>query len=420
MQPKQKLNVPRTFLIGLGMCAVSLSWSVYNSYVPILLDEFVPNATLLGLVMAIDNIFAVLVQPVFGILSDRVRSPLGKRMPFIVIGAPLAAIMFALVPYSTSLAGLMLTVISFNFLMASWRAPIISLMPDVTPSPLRSKANGIINTCSGVGAVIAFLVGGILYNIGGMPLPFLVASLVMAACVGLLAATVRENKIRAELGIEDVAAKTEPGKKREKLRLPAAEMRSLVLIILAIFFCFFGFNAVETYFTLYATNRFAGFSPGDATILMTLFPLSFMIAAIPMGILATKIGRKRTMQIGILVDIVVFAAVYFTTNVIVVGALFVVGGIFWGGIMVNALPMVVEWGGTSRMGLFTSIYYFFTDPASIISPIAFGALYDFTGNYANIFPYCCAAFAIAFVCLLFVRHGEASEAPQAQEVAANG
>jgi len=116
------------------------------------------------------------------------------------------------------------------------------------------------------------------------------------------------------------------------------------------------------------------------------------------------------MQIAILVDIAVFIAVRLTVNLIAIGVLFVVGGAFWGGILVNALPMVVEWGGDHRAGLFTSVYYFFTDPASIISPVIFGLIYDRTGSDANVFPYCCAAFAVAFVCLLFVRHGEARQA----------
>lgn len=403
-----KLNVKRTFCIGLGLCAISLSWSVYNSYVPILLDKMVSSAVLLGFIMAVDNIFAVLVQPVFGILSDRVNTRLGKRTPFVLIGAPLAAIFFVFIPYSKTLASLMLTVIAFNFIMAAWRAPIISLMPDVTPSPLRSKANGIINTCGGVGSVIAFLVGGILYNIGGMPLPFLVSAVIMVLCAVILTATVKEKQARREMGYhDDDVSDANKRQKLERVRMSAPEKRSFVFIILAIFFCFFGFNAVETYFTLYAVNKFPGFSAGDATMLMTLFPLSYMLMAIPMGILATKIGRKHTLQIGIVVDICVFAAVFFLTNIVAIAVLFVIGGAFWGGIVVNALPMVVEWGGEKRMGLFTSYYYFFTDPASIISPILFGWIYDMTQNYANIFPYCCISFVIALVCLTFVKHGEA-------------
>ncbi len=411
MEANGKLNVKRTFLIGLGLCAISLSWSVYNSYVPILLDKFVKSGVLLGLIMAVDNIFAVLVQPVFGILSDRVNTRIGKRTPFILIGAPLAAIAFVLVPYSKNLAGVMCTVIAFNFIMASWRAPIISLMPDVTPSPLRSKANGIINTCGGMGSVIAFFVGGVLYNAGGMPLPFIVASVVMTLCAVVLAITVKERQARVEMGYADYvdeAASRNARQKLERVHLPKDERKSLILIILAIFFCFFGFNAVETYFTLYAVNTFEGFSAGDATILMTIFPLSYMLMAIPMGILATKIGRKRTLQLGILVDIGVFVAVFFLRNIYAIAALFVLGGACWGGIVVNALPMVVEWGGEKRMGLFTAYYYFFTDPASIISPIIFGWIYDLTGNYANIFPFCCVSFVAALICLCFVKHGEAT------------
>ena len=160
--------------------------------------------------------------------------------------------------------------------------------------------------------------------------------------------------------------------------------------------------------SLYAVRKFPGFSAGDATILVSVFPLSYMLMAVPMGILATKIGRKRVLQLGILVDIAVFILVYNSTNIFVIAALFVVGGMFWGGIVVNALPMVVEWGGDKHIGLFTSYYYLFTDPASIFSPIVFGWIYDLTKSYANAFIFAAVSFSIAFVCLLFVKHGEAS------------
>jgi MFS family permease len=409
MSEKPKLNVKRTFLIGLGLCAISLSWSIYNSYVPIILKKYLTSTVLLGAVMALDNVFAVLVQPFFGIWSDKVNTRLGKRTPFILIGAPIAAAFFIFVPLSKTLASTMAVIIIFNFTMATWRAPIISLMPDVTPSSLRSKANGIINTCGGIGGVLAFLIGGLLFNLGGMPLPFLVSAGVMVLCSIVLALTVHERRARAEMGYADDDPSVRNAKvKLERVKLSKPEKKSLVFIIMSLFFCFFGFNSIETYFTLYAVNKFPGFSAGDATILASLFPLSYLVMAIPMGFLASKIGRKRTLQLGILVDIAVFILVYNSTSIYAIAALFVVGGMFWGGIVVNALPMVVEWGGEKHMGLFTSYYYLFTDPASIFSPIVFGWIYDRTGSYANAFIFAAASFAIAFFCLLFVKHGEAS------------
>ena len=404
MNPTPKLNVKITFMIGLGMCASSICWSIYNSYVPLILDEYVPNATLLGIVMAIDNVFGVFLQPVFGVWSDRINTRMGRRVPFVVVGVPAAALLFFLIPYSTSLAGLMMTVISFNLMMTVWRAPIVALMPDVTPSVHRSKANGIINTMGGIGAVLAFLVGGILYNIGGMPMPFLAASLGMSACTLLIAIFVKERLIREQMGIADSPVGEKP--RLEKLQMSPSERRSLVFIILGIFFCFFGFNSIETFFTLFATRRF-GISAGDASILMTIFPLAFFVTAVPMGILATRIGRRRVLQLGIVVNFLMFVVAYFATNMILVGALLIVVGIFWGGIVVNALPMVVEWGGETRAGLFTSIYYLFTGPAGMLSPVVFGLIYDLTGSYDNIFLFCNAAFVLAFICLLFVKHGEA-------------
>ncbi|MBQ4638112.1 MAG: MFS transporter, partial [Clostridia bacterium] len=169
-----KLNIPKTMLIGLGFLAVSMAWSVYAAYVPLILtDEFKLDSLTVGVIMTIDNIFAVLFQPLFGRLSDKTKTKWGRRMPYVLICAPICAMLFAVIPHMRMIVTFMLTVISFNLLMSAWRSPVVALVPDVTPSPLRSQGNGIINLMGGIGSALAMLLGGGLANIGGMQLPFL-------------------------------------------------------------------------------------------------------------------------------------------------------------------------------------------------------------------------------------------------------
>lgn len=414
-----KVNVRQTFLIGLGLFAVSVCGSVYNAYVPIIIKDHVPNAVLLGFIMAIDNIFAALVQPVFGKLSDMTRTKLGKRMPYILIGAPIGAALFMLIPWANSLASTMAVIIAYNFVMMAWHVPAISLMPDLTPSSMRSQANGIINVMGGLGNVVAFLLGGILFNLGGMPMPFLVSGIAMIVSTIILGLTIKENKIKRQLGIVDeVPAKKEKsksGEKKEKVPLSKKEFASLACLIGAVFMWGFGFNATETFFSLYAVNKFPGFSAGDASMVMTAFPLSFLVVAIPAGYLAGRIGRKKSICIGLCVDIVCIGSVYFMNDIRMVLAAFIIGGMAWALVNVNALPMVLELAGPGKIGVFTACYYFFSDPAYILSPIAFGAVYELTKNYANAFLFTAISFVIALICMLFVKHGEAQATTEQEE-----
>ena len=190
-----RLDMRKTFLIGLGFFSSSLLWSVYNSFVPLILRGFISSTTLIGSIMTIDNIFGVIFQPLFGMLSDRTRTPIGKRMPYIIIGAPVCGILFALIPQMRSLFALMAIVILFNFVMSIWRSPMIALMPDLTPEKQRSQANGIINLMGGLAAILAFLVGGKLADAYGRAATFQMASGTLLIAVILLFIFVKEKKL---------------------------------------------------------------------------------------------------------------------------------------------------------------------------------------------------------------------------------
>lgn len=429
MSAKERLNIKQTFLIGLGFFAVSISWSVYNSFLPPMLEKFIKSTFWVGAIMSIDNVFGVIFQPLFGRLSDRCKSPLGRRMPFIIIGAPLAALFFALIPFNTSLPMLMLFAILFNFVMSAWRSPVVALMPDLTPPSLRSQGNGIINLWGGVGSVFAFLIGGILHDRLGQPAPFIFSAIVMTVAAVVLFLTVKERKIINEMDTAHrLAQQAEEDKKKERQperKLTRGERTSLILILCAIFLWFCGFNVVETFFTLFATKTY-GVTEGSASMLLTFYSLAFLVMSVPAGYIAAKIGRRRAILTGLGVDIVIFLILFFIStrsqNLMLLRALLIVGGLFWAFVNINSLPMVVELAGRELVGTYTGYYYAFSQSAAIASPILFGLIRDLTHKFSNVLPYNPAtenyhimflysaiAFVGAAICILFVRHGEAGQ-----------
>lgn len=412
-----RLDYRKTFLIGFGFFAASLAWSMYNSFVPLMLEKYLTSTALIGTIMTIDNFFGVIFQPLIGQVSDRTHTRFGKRMPYILIGIPICAVVFTLIPLATSLAMMMATIILFNLIMSVWRAPVVALMPDMTPSPLRSKANGVINLMGGVGSIIAFVVGDILFDLAGYSLPFLAGSVVMVFAVVMLFLFVKEpdsRRLARQLGnnenalASDAAAEKAAAKPAEKgiRHLSAGEKRSLISLLLAIFFWFCGFNAVEAFFTLYVKNVFNIVD----TLSLAIFSVSFVAFALPSGILAGRIGRKRMIVIGLVGIMAVFAPMLFIQNLLVMRILLFIGGIFWACININSLPMVVELASPERIGSFTGYYYFFSFSAAIASPILFGVLRDLTQSYSTLFIYSIVAFFLALIALSMVKHGEAKPA----------
>jgi maltose/moltooligosaccharide transporter len=407
-----RLDYRKTFLIGFGFFASSLAWSLYNSFVPLMLEKYLASTAIIGMVMTIDNFFGVVFQPLIGQVSDRTHTRFGKRMPYIMIGIPVCAVFFMLIPLANTLALMMSFIIAFNLIMSVWRSPVVALMPDMTPAPLRSKANGVINLMGGVGSIIAFVLGQKLYDLAGFSLPFLAGSIVMVLALIMLLIFVKEPDTRkmarrlefGETALENVSAPVSDAKTGIR-HLTGPEKRSLISLLFAIFFWFCGFNAVEAFFTLYIKNVFNIVD----TLSLAIFSVAFVAFALPSGILAGHIGRKRMIVIGLIGIIAVFTPMLFLQNLLVMRILLFVGGIFWACININSLPMVVELASPERLGSFTGYYYFFSFSAAIASPILFGILRDLTQNYSTLFIYSIVAFFLALIALIFVKHGEAKQ-----------
>lgn len=255
-----KLDVKKTFLLGLGFFAVSLVWPLYNVYVPIFLRDFLDSQFQINAVMTLDNILAVSMIPFIASLSDRTHTRFGRRMPFLMVGIPLAAIAFVLLPNYTSFFTFILIITVLNFSMAIFRAPTVALMPDITPAPLRSKANGIINFMGGLASVFVLIGGSMLYKINHN-YPFIFTAVMMFFALFMLMKFIKEPQIG-----ENAA------EKRISIRASIKEIwtdkdRTTLYILFAIFFWFVGYQGVEATFSNYCV-QFLGLEVSDASLIL--------------------------------------------------------------------------------------------------------------------------------------------------------
>lgn len=394
-----KLDYKKTMIIGLGFFTVSIVWGIYNVAMPLYLKDLGLSGVAVGSVMTIDNIFALIFLPIFGALSDRTSNRYGRRMPYLLVGIPLSAVAFFIIPFAKhTLLLLMVTVIAMNFFMSIYRAPTVALMPDFTPRPLRSKANGIINFMGGIGAVITFLMAGFLFKINEF-YPFAGGSLILIITIIIMYILIHEPEtIPDEKPVEQAGAV--PEGKEEK-----GKILSLIFLLLAIFFWFTGYNAVETFFSTYG-EAVLGLGKSESSFMLAAFSGFLVAFAIPSGLIATKIGRKKTILIGITTLMLTFAGMIFARDMRLLYVMLALGGIGWALININSYPMVVEMTSNKGIGKYTGYYYFFSMLAAIVSPILFGFLKDLLGD-SLLFIYSALAMVIAFFFMMLVKHGEA-------------
>ncbi len=434
-----KLNNKRTILVGLAFLSICAFWQMYDNVIPLILTKtFHMNETYSGAIMAADNILALFLLPFFGSLSDRTSTKLGKRMPFILFGTGCAVILMNLLPlldnsYAAEpsplkLASFVIVLALLLITMGTYRSPSVALMPDVTPKPLRSRANAIINLMGAVGGVFYLAFAAVLYpnskvkaleeagkHVDYQPL-FLIVSAVMFLAVGILFLTIRERKLTEEnqaleaqhpewnLAVDD-------GSGNEALPKPVK--RSLAFLLASIALWFIGYNGVTTWFSTYV-DVVMGQGLGGASQCLLIATVGAVVSYIPIGALAAKIGRKRTIQIGIVLLAACFAMGYvlttmYTTITPVMFVVFALVGFAWAAINVNSLPMVVEMCKGSDIGKFTGYYYTASMAAQVVTPVLAGTLMRQI-DYRVLFPYAALFVALSFVTMLFVRHGDVKAA----------
>ena len=397
MAEKMKLDTRRTLLIGFGFMASSIAWAIYDPYVSKLLSEKLTDSNFIfqmgqhlaerypsllsfmqaqgenvnavgggftlvplfvGIIMTFDNIFGVIFQPLFGRVSDRTHSRFGKRRPFIFIGAPIAAVLFVLIPRMQTVTTLMIVVILFVFVMSTWRAPVVALMPDLTPPSLRSEGNAIINLTGGIGGLIGMFAGTLIALVFGLdsklneerPYVFMLGAVVMILGTLILFFFVKEKDSRLQVNAEYAKngaafdlekAKAKEKEKLKKLKLGKAEKRSLIFMLATLFFLFAGANSIQTFFALFAAEVLDK-TTAQATLMLGVFGLASLATAIPAGKLGTKYGRKKMILVGLTGFIVMFSLYAITQQMWLMWPALVIGGMSNMFITVNTLPLVLE------------------------------------------------------------------------------
>lgn len=449
-----KLNYKRTFLIGLAFLSICSFWQMYDNIIPLILQNtYHLGETMTGAVMALDNVLAIFLLPVFGMLSDKVHTKLGRRMPFIVAGTILAVISMMLLPMidnaekarwstgeSFSNQVIFLAVLFFTLVsMGLYRSPAVALMPDVTPNHLRSRANAVINLMGAVGGVYALIMIKVLVGKGETPdyLPlFASIAAVMAIAVGILVITIRENKLREEVEkaeaantekveekaiaegveaageIEAVADTEQSGATGKTKGMPKEVKRSMYFMLASIFLWFTAYNAVTTAFSRY-TKVVWKMEGGSFANCLMVATVAAILSYIPIGSISAKIGRKKTIMGGVLLMAACYGGAIFAREYHpIVNVAFALIGVAWAAINVNSYPMIVAMSSGSDVGKFTGTYYTFSMAAQILTPVLSGFLLE-NVSYNTLFPYALFFSLMAFLTMTQVRHGDVK--PQKKE-----
>lgn len=420
-----KLNYKRTVLIGFAFMAILAFWQFYDQVIPYILEEkFNLDTPVANAFMAVDNVLAVFMLPLFGKLSDKTHTRLGKRTPYILYGTIGSVILLCVLAFFESRVnfwGFIITLMALLVVMATYRSPAVAYMPDVTEKPLRSKGNAVINLVGYVGGIFAtvlmmFMLKSETVTINGeekkvyasdqsfTPV-FLIIAAFMLVAVLIMVLTVKENKILAETKIAEEEQKTEKGTKLSK-----SVITSLVLILASVFLWFTAYNGVTTTFSRYCIKIW-NIDLGASSMFLTVATVAAIAAFVPLGFLSSKIGRKKAVLFGIVIMTFCYAVAIFvdketaTNNPWLMYVMFGIIGIGWASINVNSFPMVVEMCTGSDVGKYTGVYYTFSMAAQIVTPVLSGLFIKWWG-YEILFPYAVFFSVASFITMSFVRHGD--------------
>lgn len=488
-----KLDYKKTVCVGFAFFLITAFWQAYDTIIPkILTDKFGMSQSLSGVIMAADNVLALFLLPLFGTLSDKCRSPRGRRTPFIIVGTICAAVLFVVLSFADDLqlrslepvaidnptaqetlwdadldavtpdgvefnvqdeftreefaaielddeeytdyvvpvrqayaaeataanrtpllffVGVLLLVL---ISMASFRSPAVALMPDVTIKPLRSKANAVINLMGTAGGIIVLILGTV-FGTGkaenalmSYTLFFTAISVLMIVSLVLFLWKVKEPQLVHEMHEESrrcgIATEEDEPEGNGSRRLSRGEFKSLILILLSVVFWFFGYNAVTSKYAVYASSVLNL----DYNLTLMIATGAAIVAYIPVGFLASRIGRKKCILIGIVILGCSFLGASFIragSSVMLMNLLFTMAGVGWAAINVNSYPMVVELSRGGEVGRYTGFYYTASMAAQTLTPILSGFMMDSLGM-TTLFPYGAVCVFLAFVTMIFVKHGD--------------
>ena len=426
-----KLNYGRTVRIGFAFLAICAFWQMYNNVIPLILtNTFHMNESLSGAIMAADNVLALFLLPLFGSLSDKCKSPMGRRKPFILAGTVLSVLLMLLVPVldnryfsypSKGLSMVFVCVLGLLLIaMGTYRSPAVALMPDLTPKPFRSRANAVINLMGALGGIIYLILASILYSeartkglahVNYLPL-FLIVAAIMVLSLLIVLFTINEPALRLQVENyekDHPEQETAPVGDDGSRTLPPAVKRSLIFLLISVSLWFISYNAVETWFTTYA-QRMWGMSLGSASLCLTIATGGAILSYIPIGQAAARFGRRRVIIAGVILLASCFLVLFIYTLLSdsfhpVLYLLLLLIGLAWAAINVNSLPMVLEMCSGAEIGRFTGLYYTFSMAAQIVTPVIAGTLMNRIG-YTSLFIYSTLFAGMAFLTMSQVKHGD--------------
>jgi MFS family permease len=420
-----KFNYSKTFLLGFGFLGISIIWPIFNQYIPIFLQagnpEFerqllaqgraLPNIAGFGLapslalfIMTWDNIINMFVQPWVGAKSDQTWNRFGRRKPWILLGAPLALLGFVFIPVAQSVLAIAVFILITNFGMALFRSPTVAWLGDLFEPNDRSKANGVINLMGGVGGLLAYFGGGVLFNAFGRVAPFAAGAVAMAIALIVVLIFIKEpEKITTETSDEKPSV-------LENIRIVYSNPdKSGLYVLFGILFWFMAFNALETGLSSFAVFTL-GMRAGTASIYAGLVTITFILFAVPAGTFGTRYGRGPTIRVGLIgLTVLTLAGYFLIQNTLTFAIVLVLTGIFWALVNVNSLPLVYDHGDEKRIGAFTGLYYLSSQFAAVLGPTLGGILVQTLNNqYRWLWLFAAVFMAVALVVMLQVRRGEAA------------
>ncbi len=413
-EKQEKLDIRLTFLIGFAFFCTSISWNLYNAQVPISLLAYISSIAIVGLIMGLDNLVGVFVQPVMGNVSDNTRTKWGRRMPYIMIGIPVSALFFALIAFETSLFSLLFFLFCFIITMSFYRSQTVALMPDFIQPQHRSKANSIINMMSAISLVGASLVSLFLVDIS-LQLAYITVSIIMIIGLIVLVLTVKEKnaysyilllKMEEEAGIKIKEQREKVGLVSSFKDVLEEKDKSTITMLFAIFFISVGWAALNALLSPYGIIVL-GLTRGQAGGLMLYGAITFLVFAFPLAVLAEKYGRRLFIKIGLAIFVACLILGFFTRDIIIIYIIIALIGIAYACIIVNTI--VIVWGlapSEKKIGTYTGMYYIFTFSAEIFGPGLVGLLTDLTG-WDYFFLNGALFLIIALFLMLFVKREEA-------------
>ncbi len=459
-QPRMRPNRPgklfwgRTLLIGFAFFACSLAWGYYNFAMPLILDDFFEELGigaisdfLIGVVMVLDNVVAIIFLPIFGALSDRTRSKWGKRTPYILFGSTIAMVAFAgigIISGYTGIAvfwGMISLIMIFNFAMSFFRSPAVTLMPDLTDPKVRSTGNAMINLHGALAMVLGLGIRSISGMIFGEEAArsggFYLVGIITMVGVLILFLTIKEtptgdkimrfskHNIATDPVTLEYIGETKVEERESMLRnittIYRDKDRSGIWMLLVIFLWFFGFNALNTFYSLYATE-YLGWEEGNAGLALMIAPATMVLTAAFTGKIAEWIGRKRTIFIGLIGLTGCLIALIFikTDSLMILASVFGVIGIFYGMININTIVIIWELAPKGKVGTYTGSYYFFSQLSDTLTPLVAGGVFSlylvifnvnpvYGWQYALLMPYAIICEILAMICLTQVKSGESKD-----------